>query len=127
MFEIMGVQPERVLSGYFVPFRSRDWDSLPKKPEAVQCGIELWTGLFSKARKVTTVLAFGKEIAADLSGILGVTKVREEQAGWGKLTIDIYAGAAGRKLIVLPHLSRFGLFDRLNADASIKSFRSSLV
>lgn len=69
MFQIMGVKPEEVLSGYLVPFRSQEWGKLPRKSESISFGIGLWQEVLKQA-KVETVIAFGKDTAPHMIKIL---------------------------------------------------------
>jgi hypothetical protein len=48
----------------------------------------------------------------------------EYRAEWGDQTIDVYRFGGGRRLFVLPHLSRFTLFNRPKSE---KAFRTALV
>jgi hypothetical protein len=59
MFQIMDVKPDKVLSGYLVPFRSQDWSKLPKKSDSIRFGIGLWREVFERVN-AQTVLAFGR-------------------------------------------------------------------
>ena len=47
----------------------------------------------------------------------------QHPAGWGEQTIDVYRFRTEGRLIVLPHLSRFSLFNR---EESERSFREVL-
>jgi hypothetical protein len=62
MFRVMDISPDNILSGYFVPFRSRNSDELPRKSESISFGVGLWQEVFKRAR-VQTIIAFGKDTA----------------------------------------------------------------
>lgn len=117
MFELMTVDPKDVLSGYLVPFRSPNWDELPKKSEALTFGEGLWREVFAQS-PVKTVICFGKDTAPYLSKVLDGRLSTNVPAGWGDQTIDVYRFGEVGKLIVLPHLSRFGLFGREPSEAA---------
>jgi hypothetical protein len=125
LFQIMGVQPEQVLSGYLVPFRSRSWKALPKKSASIEFGMDLWRGVFRRA-KTKTVVAFGKEITPYVTDLLKAVLHAKHPAAWGDLTIDAYRFGTEGRLIVLPHLSRFALFGRKSAPVSENAFLASL-
>ncbi len=74
MFQVMDVSPDKVLSGYFVPFRSRNWDELPRKSESISFGAGLWQEVFKRAQ-VQTIIAFGKDTAPHMIDILGASFV----------------------------------------------------
>src|SRR5712691_5537573 len=111
MFEILGVKPEDVLSGYLVPFRSPCWAALAQKAASIRFGMDAWQKILGKT-KATTFIAFGKDIAPHMNALLKTVWYEEHPAGWGDQTIDVYKLNAGGRLVILPHLSRFGLFNR---------------
>lgn len=111
MFELCKIDPNAALSGYFIPFRSQDWESLPRKGDAIRFGMRLWEKVIA-ASPARMILAFGKQLAPHLSDLLGAKPDRQFCAGWGARMIDCYVAQDGRRLMVLPHLSRFGLFHR---------------
>jgi hypothetical protein len=117
MFELARVLPKDVLSGYLVPFRSRSWKELPRQDKSLDFGRHLWTHVFAQT-KATTIFAFGKSVAPSLVGILqAVHPPTKCRAGWGKQTIDVYRLEGAKRLIVLPHLSRFPLFNRPHSES----------
>jgi hypothetical protein len=107
---LLGEAPDDVLSGHFVPFRSKDWNSLPRREEAALLGVKLWRGILAKS-PARLIVCIGKAIAGD--GIAAACDARPVQSipsGWGSLSIDRYLAPGGRRIVALPHLSRFGLF-----------------
>ncbi len=120
MFQVMDVSPHKALTGYFVPFRSRNWEELPLKADSISFGIRLWQEVFERAR-IRTVIAFGKEIAPYMITILDARCVARRPAGWGTETIDEYRFDTDGRLHVLPHLSRFGLFGRPQSESAFRS------
>jgi hypothetical protein len=115
MFELMQVTPDEVLSGYLVPFRSRDWNSLPEKALSLDFGMRIWRAILERARP-QIVIAFGKDIAVHVVSLLGATAKQQHKSGWGEQTIDTFRFGSSGKLIVLPHLSRFALFNRPDSE-----------
>jgi hypothetical protein len=111
MFEIMAVKSEEVLSGYLVPFRSSTWNALENKQASKEFGLSIWRDILDRP-KPRTVIAFGKDIADDIASLLDAKGCKKYSAGWGEQTIDTFHHGSGGKLIVLPHLSRFSLFNR---------------
>jgi hypothetical protein len=124
MFRLMNVNPEDVLSGYLVPFRSPCWAALPRRLESLRFGITLWRAVLQKAN-AETVVAFGREIGQHVVDLLGASSQARYPAAWGELTIDAYRFGAGRRLIVLPHLSRFALFGRLQSEVAFRAALTS--
>jgi hypothetical protein len=122
MFDMMDVLPERVLSGYLVPFRSREWADLRAKKESLAFGIGLWRKILSQSM-VTTIIAFGKDAGYRVATILDADQLDRVFAGWGDQTIDRYTFRKDGRLLVLPHLSRYALFGR---SPSEDCFRAAL-
>jgi hypothetical protein len=120
MFQVIGVKPDKVLSGYFVPFRSQDWDKLPQKSNSIDFGIGLWRKIFEQI-SVQTVFAFGKGITPYMADILGARFHASYLAAWGEQTIDKYLFGSDQRLVVLPHLSRFSLFGRPQSEAAFRA------
>jgi hypothetical protein len=120
MFEIMAVKPKEVLSGYLVPFRSSTWNALEKKQASKDFGMAIWRDILDRL-KPRTVIAFGKDIADDVASLLDARDCKKYSAGWGEQTIDTFLYGTGGKLIILPHLSRFSLFNRPQSEAAFLS------
>ena len=120
MFQVMGMKPEQVLSGYLVPFRSSGWAELPRKSESLRFGASLWREVFKRAN-IDTVVSFGKDTATYMAELLEAEREVPLPAGWGSLTIDRYRFGTGGRLIVIPHLSRFGLFGRPNSESQFRT------
>ena len=120
MFEVMDAKPFEVLSGYLVPFRSREWNKLSEKSASILFGIGLWREVFERA-KVQTVIAFGKEVGPHLISILSATLQDRHPSGWGTLSIEQHRFGRNGRLVVLPHLSRFGLFGRPTSEAAFRA------
>lgn len=119
MFELMNVDPINVLSGYLVPFRSPNFEELPNKEVSLKFGTELWREVFKRS-PAKTIVAFGKGTAPYLSNLLTAHPSTNISAGWGDQTIDVYRFGEVGRLIVLPHLSRFGLFGREPSEAAFR-------
>ena len=120
MFEVMNMRPDKILSGYLVPFRSQDWKSLSEKSASIRFGIDLWREVFTRAN-IHTVIAFGKDTAPYMISILRATPSASHLAGWGEQTIEEYRFGKDGRLVVLPHLSRFGLFGRPKSEAAFRT------
>jgi len=122
MLQIVGTDPNDVLSGYLVPFRSRSWHALPEKKASLNFGVKMWVEIFENSN-ANLILAFGKEVAGYIVDILDAHISHELNAAWGSNTIDVYTFGNSKRLVVLPHLSRFRLFGRVSSE---NAFRDSL-
>jgi hypothetical protein len=120
MFQIIGVDINSILSGYFVPFRSPDWKSLKHPQHSVAFGAALWNYIFAVS-PAKIIFAFGKDLTVPLCNILDATSTMSVPAYWGGNTINRYMCSQERTLIILPHLSRFRLFYRPQSESSFKN------
>lgn len=113
---MIGVEPSDSLCAQFVPFRSRSWAELERKDEALAFASQLWTWILavSPARLFVTM---GKEPALHLARLLGARSTAHLPTGWGQQTIDVHQNSLGRRVVAMPHPSRYGLFGR-SQDAS---------
>lgn len=106
------IEPEDSLCAQFVPFRSPNWSSLQRKDEAIDFSNRLWTWLLSET-PASLFITMGKLPAHYLSLLIDARPVaRNLPTGWGKQTIDVYDSPSGRRIIAMPHPSRFTLFCR---------------
>jgi hypothetical protein len=117
---------ENALSGYFIPFRSKDYNSLESKKGAYDFGISLWTKILlnRKPSVIITIdrLAFKgmKDIAKDA---LGCSDPIEEEypTGWGNVRVYIARYDKDGLIIVrFPHLSRFTIFTSQKSETNSK-------
>ena len=119
MCELLSVQPVEVLSGYLVPFRSRNWNLLPNKTEALNFGRSLWKKLLLRA-KLQTIIVVGKETRAFLNPLFASEPVQIFASDWGRQTIDVTFGPGGERIVAVPHLSRFRLFNRPRSEGAFQ-------
>ena len=120
LLQVIGEDLDSALTGYFVPFRSPEWKSLRERTSSLKFGQSLWQQILPSG-PVRTVIAFGKEIASCLQEVLGAQPKARRPAGWGSQTIDEYAFGSEGRLIVLPHLSRFKLFNRPESESAFRA------
>jgi hypothetical protein len=110
----------RVMSAYFVPFRSPSIAALPFRKESLRFAVGLWRGIFTSwvPRLIVTIdnESF-REIARILSSRPGANKIdtRRFPTGWGNYEADVVRLSGVREdvpiaIARLPHLSRFQLF-----------------
>jgi hypothetical protein len=110
LFAAVGVKPKDVLSGVLVPFRSPKWKSLPRKREALAFGERLWSKLLSHSN-VELIVAMSKLVEASIVRITGAgPKIEEAPTGWGNMKLRCYEAPGNRKIVCVPHLSRFRIF-----------------
>lgn len=110
IFERLGVSPEKVLAGNFVPFRSPDWHSLKQPAQALEFGRLLWRDVLSIA-KPRVIITMGALVTKEMAAMLGVKPIQKIPIGWGSVSAS-RSGAKGVTLIGLPHLSRYRVMGR---------------
>jgi hypothetical protein len=120
LFKVVGVDINSILSGYFVPFRSRSWDALHNPGRSIDFGRKIWTTVFARS-PAKLIFVFGQNIGSDICKILCNGNFRTASctlkaipAMWGNYRVNSYICSDKRILITLPHLSHFQLFNRTN-------------
>ena len=110
LFALLHVQPEEVLAGNLVPFRSPDWASLRNPETVLKFSRQLWRDIFGSVRP-SLVIAMGKVPTIEMAKILNVSDSEVLPVGW-KRSGATRATGNGVTLIGLPHLSRFRIIGR---------------
>ena len=107
--ELLGVNPNAVLSGVIFPFRSNAWKSLTifQRQQGLALGSQLWKSILHE--KIRLVVAVGNETAKILIDIFDAKKEKCVPSGWGNISLRRFIGHNGVKIVQLPHLSRFKL------------------
>jgi len=118
LFRKLQVEPERVLAGNLVPFRSPSWDRLKNREDALRFGEHLWSGILARARP-RLVIGMGSTTYASLSRVLRATDARSVRVDWGNVR-GMRANFHGGALIGLPHLSRFGIVTRTRSEPALR-------
>jgi hypothetical protein len=118
LFSGLSVEPENVLAGNLVPFRSPNWKSLQRRDFSLNFGELLWADILKRARP-GLIIGMGRDVFAPLTRILGATGIQTVAIGWGnvKATKATFKGGA---LVVLPHLSRFGFITREKSAGALR-------
>ncbi|MDR4305082.1 hypothetical protein IHQ68_00375 [Chelatococcus sambhunathii] len=117
MIDLCGQRPADILSGYFVPFRSPGWNDSDQKKEAIRHSRPFWSSLLS-ASPAELIISFGHQVAKKLENVDYKNPLTVRSAGWGTMEIRAFQLGRSKKLISLPHLSRFGLFNRARSEAA---------
>ena len=119
MFALVGVSEEEVFSAHYVPFHSPSWAELDRKAEAEAFAKKLWIWL-QPSLTFERIICIGKETGKPIASLFGAALECSLPVGWGAVTADRYRLPDGRSLIALPHLSRFGLFGRLQGTHALQ-------
>lgn len=118
--ELLDLGPEQTIGANFVPFRSRSWAKLASPEESVQFAQTLWADVL-KVTPANLFVTMGKAAAWHLADSLGAKLVGHLPSGWGKHTIDVYDSPSGRRIVAMPHPSRFKLFGRGEASETAEA------
>ncbi|WP_346896223.1 uracil-DNA glycosylase family protein [uncultured Roseibium sp.] len=118
LFNLLDVQPDDVLAGNLIPFRSRDEASLPGEKEAFVFGRNLWKQIFRMARP-SVVVTMGQTANREVSQLLGVVSAQRYEVGWGRCCASRGQFDGGGTWIGLPHLSRFKIMKRKASRAAL--------
>ncbi|GAA4227469.1 uracil-DNA glycosylase [Sagittula marina] len=122
LFKRLEVEPETVLAGNLVPFRSPTWRSLKSRAPSIQFGKELWAEVLSISQP-SIIVTMGSVTTKILSEILKIDRLEKCPTGWGQ--VSAYRGELeGRRLVGLPHLSRYGTMTRPESSAYMDSLLS---
>ncbi len=115
LFELIDEEPEQVLAGQLVPFRSPRWSDLDSPNDAVEFGRNVWREVLARARP-HVVFAMGAKAASVAGGIVGAMDIEKYSVDWGSISArrGWFPRADGSKgaFIHLPHLSTFSIFKR---------------
>jgi len=116
--ELLGIGSGDSLCIQFVPFRSPSWRALEKQAEALAFAHELWSWILATS-PATHFLTMGKEPALHLADIINAEHILDLPAGWGRQTINVWESASGRRIVAMPHPSRYRLFGRTDGKSQL--------
>lgn len=109
---ILGVHKDETLCAQFIPFRSPNLNRLSNQDEAIAFSRELWLEVLRHS-PATLFLTMGKLAARHLADLMKAAQIeRSLPTSWGKQTIDVWQAGCGRRVIGMPHPSRYKLFGR---------------
>ncbi len=123
LFCLLGEDPENVLAGPLVPFRSPRWRDFPDhdnlKQRSVQFGKKIWSKVLKRS-KPKIVISIGTTIVRPIiNDILNVSEEKGIDVNWGRIkgyrsTFD------GGIHVALPHLSTFKIMGREESREAIE-------
>jgi hypothetical protein len=125
LFAWLGLIPEETLTAYFIPFRSRDYKTLPSRSESMAFSVGLWRKILPVVRPLL-VVCLGDTVAHGLHDIWGPALTeRQYETGWGDVHayVSVYTDW---RLLQLPHLSRFPIFGRPQSVEPLARIREAL-
>lgn len=109
---LAGVGEDDSLCAQLVPFRSRNWKELANKGDVLEFSRALWTWVLSEC-PARTYVAMGQVAGAMLADLLQCSdEERTFRTGWGGAKIHLRSAADGRRVVIMPHPSRYRIFCR---------------
>lgn len=119
--EMLGEEPDAILAGFVAPFRAIAWADLDtrQQEEALALGRAFWTDPLNRA-DLKLIIACSREAAELVCAITRAVPELEVTAGWGNLKLLRHRTPDGRKIVHLPHLSRFRLLGRPKSEAALR-------
>ena len=109
--ELLHLDRTQTIGANFVPFRSRNWAELTRPKDSIEFAETLWRDAVA-VTPARLFISMGKDSASYLSRLLGAKTIARLPTGWGKQVIDVYSDPEGRRIVAMPHPSRFTLFGR---------------
>ncbi len=104
---------EKILSFQFVPFRSPSWAELGSPDQATRLGGSLLNWTLGHITTQTTVVVFGcGAVRERIEQWFDVLECEEYPTGWGKISASLCKSPKCKKLVFLPHLSRYQIIGR---------------
>ena len=112
LVKAMGEDKDSVLAGCFIPFRSRDYRTLPRRAECIQYARHLWGSVLEESPARLFVCVGKKVVGEGLADLIGARPITPVPFPWGEqsITIDRYQATDGRVVVAFPHFSRFPPF-----------------
>lgn len=121
----------KVLSAYYIPFRSPSIKELPKKAESGSFAKRIWTRIFQKILP-KVIVTIDRETNKDICSIMfqdlkgRILEAKEFPSGWGdyKLYSSRFAMGDGKVVTVarFPHFSTFKLYTSAPCQPFLDSF-----
>ncbi|MWV28263.1 hypothetical protein [Aurantiacibacter rhizosphaerae] len=109
------VPKDEILSFQYIPFRSPTWNEFPaaQRQRAARFGTHLLDWTLANIGLETTVVGFGLGVVQDrIESWFRVIESRDIEVGWGNITATVCETPKCKRLILLPHLSRYQIIGR---------------
>lgn len=116
---LIGKDPETVLAGALMPFRTPSWIESRDNPN-ISIAASFWRSVVTDG-PIREVFCIGKTVESAMTLLTGASQVSERPAGWGAIRIRRHETTDGLRLYGLPHLSRFKLLGRPDSEAALRA------
>jgi hypothetical protein len=108
--EFVGKDPEEVLTGTLMPFRTSKWNR-----SRDQCNIDVATPFWHQileAGKIRQIFCMGRDVEDAVVNLTGAKETLQIPANWGKLNIRRHKTLDGVQVFGLLHFSTYKMFGR---------------
>lgn len=106
----VGRDPEEVLTGVIMPFRTPNWNPLRDRKN-IAVTRPFWQHVTSE-QKIRHIFCMGREVEEEAVALTNAVLVQEIAANWGKLSIRRYEAENGVQIYGLLHFSTYKMFQR---------------
>lgn len=110
LFQKLDRQPEDVLCGEFIPFRSPNIKALPNRKPATEFAREWWRDIFNET-KPKLVMTLGMDAFYALHNVLDGREPEKISINWGRVKAR-RAACRHCVLVGIPHLSHYKIINR---------------
>jgi hypothetical protein len=108
--QFIGKDPEEVLAGSLMPFRTGKWDKNRDQPN-ISVARPFWRQVLATG-KVRRVFCMGREVEDEVVSLTRAKLKRQIPANWGNLNIRRYAAGSDLQIFGLLHFSTYKMFGR---------------
>jgi hypothetical protein len=108
--EFIDRNPEQVLTGTLMPFRTPKWDRRRDQPN-IEVVTPFWRNIL-KSGRIRQVFCMGRDVEDAVVNLASARLECEIPANWGKLNIRRHVTANGMKVYGLLHFSTYKMFGR---------------
>lgn len=116
--DLIGKDPESVLAGALMPYRTDRWVATRDAPN-INLVRPFWDAVFARGH-VREVYCMGREVERAVVDLLEARLDEEIPAGWGRLTLRRYVSPQGVVVYGLLHLSTFKMLSRAPCVAQLR-------
>ncbi|MGR3549630.1 hypothetical protein [Pseudooceanicola sp.] len=107
---LIGKDPEEVLAGAIMPFRTAKWDK-PRDRQNISVVRPFWQNVLATG-KIDRVFCMGREVEDEVVASTKAKLKRELPANWGNLKIRSYETESGIQIFGLLHFSTYKMLGR---------------
>ena len=110
MCEFIGKDPEEVLAGTLMPFRTTNWNDRRDRPN-IDLTLPFWCEVLA-AGKIREIFCMGRKVESAVVKLTEAKLTLKIPANWGKLSIQRYETKSGARIFGLLHFSTYKMFGR---------------